>query len=51
MDLRKLTKERIEELILINERKLNQPILSNRLKAQLTEVRATLKTALKLKNA
>ena len=51
MDLRNLTAERLQQLIALNERKANQPMISDRRKIQLAEVRATLETALKLKNA
>jgi hypothetical protein len=51
MDLRKLTIDRLNELLAINERKMNQPHNQNII-GKLTEVRVTLERALewKLKN-
>lgn len=52
MDLRKLTVNRLEQLIAINENKMSQPHYQD-VKEKLTQVRAQLEAALewKLKNA
>ena len=52
MDLRKLTVNRLEQLIAINQKKMSQPLYQD-VKEKLTEIRTQLEKALewKLKNS